>query len=220
MNRKKVLILGAGGHGLVVADILQYRRDVEVIGFLDDKKELAGSSLLSLPILGRLADVSRIPHDTVMVAIGDNRCRQKVVRWLKNQGICFCQAIHPFSNIGSLVQIGPGTCICSGAVVGPGSNVGAQVILNTLCSVDHHNVIGDYVHVAPGAHLGGNVRIGEGTLVGIGACVLPGIRIGAWSVIGAGSVVNRDIGDGVVVWGNPGRVRRNVGKELWNVGDS
>jgi carbonic anhydrase/acetyltransferase-like protein (isoleucine patch superfamily) len=79
------------------------------------------------------------------------------------------------------------------------------VILNTSCSVDHHNVIGDHVHIAPGARLGGHVTIGEGTLVGIGATVLPGCRVGSWSIVGAGAVVTEDLSDGLVAVGSPAR---------------
>jgi acetyltransferase-like isoleucine patch superfamily enzyme len=83
--------------------------------------------------------------------------------------------------------------------------VGSNVILNTGCSIDHHNVIGDHAHIAPGARLGGNVTVGQGTLIGIGAIVLPGRHIGAWSVVAAGAVVTKDIPDGVVALGSPAR---------------
>ena len=80
------------------------------------------------------------------------------------------------------------------------------MILNTGCSIDHHNVIGDHAHIAPGARLGGNVTVGQGALIGIGAVVLPGVRIGAWSIVGAGAVVTRDLPDGVVAVGSPARM--------------
>lgn len=100
--------------------------------------------------------------------------------------------------------------ICAGVVVNTGSVIGADVILNTGCTVDHHNRIGDHAHIAPGVHMGGEVEVGEGALVGIGATVMPRKRIGAWSVVGAGTLVTRDVPDGVVVVGAPARVVREL----------
>ena len=96
--------------------------------------------------------------------------------------------------------------ICAGVVVNPGSAIGANVILNTGCTVDHHNRIEDHAHIAPGVHMGGDVHIGEGALVGIGATVMPQRRVGAWSVVGAGALVHADIPDHVIAVGSPARV--------------
>jgi acetyltransferase EpsM len=68
----------------------------------------------------------------------------------------------------------------------------------------------DFVHISPNAALAGNVKVGEGTQIGIGACVMQNIRIGKWAIIGAGAVIIRDVPDYAVVVGNPGRViKRN-----------
>jgi sugar O-acyltransferase (sialic acid O-acetyltransferase NeuD family) len=96
--------------------------------------------------------------------------------------------------------------INSGVIINTGSRIGQDVILNTACTIDHHNYIGDHTHIAPGVHLGGDVEIGEGTLIGIGATVMPQCRIGAWSVIGAGAVVTKDIPAYSTVVGIPARV--------------
>jgi acetyltransferase-like isoleucine patch superfamily enzyme len=86
--------------------------------------------------------------------------------------------------------------------------IGDNVILNTGCTVDHHNRIGNHARIAPGVHLSGDVTIGEGTLVGIGATMIPQRTVGAWSVIGAGSVVTRDIPAYATAVGMPARVIR------------
>lgn len=94
----------------------------------------------------------------------------------------------------------------SGVSIHSGAQVGAHCIVNTHASVDHDCYLEDFVHIAPQAALCGNVSVGEGTLIGAGAVVIPGIRIGRWSVIGAGSVIRSDVPDGVLVAGNPGRI--------------
>jgi UDP-3-O-[3-hydroxymyristoyl] glucosamine N-acyltransferase len=100
-------------------------------------------------------------------------------------GESFATAIHPNAILGHGARIEAGAMICAGAIVGVGALVGRHAILNTGCSVDHHNDIGAFVHMAPGCRTGGEVVVEEGVLVGLSACLLPRIRIGAWSVIGA-----------------------------------
>ncbi len=211
MNR--VLILGAGGHGHVVADILVQAgaagASVQVLGFLDDDPQIQGAATLSVPILGTLSALGTIPHDSVILAIGDNRRRQQLFAQLSTRGEQFVIARHPTAVIAPDVEIGPGTMICAGVIVNPGSIIGANVILNTGCTVDHHNRIGNHVHIAPGSHLGGAVEIGEGTLIGIGAIVLPQRQIGSWTILGAGALSNRDLGDHVVAVGMPAHIIRS-----------
>lgn len=203
------LIIGAGGHGHVVADILLAARaagdGAQPAGFLDDDRSLAGATFLGLPVLGCLGDLLRIPHDAVVVAIGDNAVRARVFGALpKSESLTVAR--HPSAVLASSCSIGAGSMICAGVVVNPSSRVGVNVILNTGCTIDHHNMIGDHAHIAPGVHLGGNVKVGEGALVGIGATVMPGCTIGAWSVVGAGALVKDDVPDGATAVGIPARV--------------
>jgi sugar O-acyltransferase (sialic acid O-acetyltransferase NeuD family) len=210
----RVLIVGAGAHGQVVADILRAEAEddestgIQVIGYLDDDPALMCSSILNLPILGTIAQVSGIAHDAVIVAIGDNSLRRQVCVELVARGEQLASAIHPSAIIGSEVRIGPGSMVCPGVVINVGTRLGKGVILNTGCTVDHHNQIGDYVQLAPGAHLGGRVKIGEGTLVGIGAVVAPDRSIGSWGVIGAGAAVIEDIPARALAVGVPAHVKR------------
>ncbi len=213
----RILIIGAGGHAQVVADILlrmgEAGADVAPLGYLDDNPELKGQKRLDLPILGTGAEVSVISHDALIIAIGNNETRRRLFETLSGQGARFIVAQHPSAVIAPDVKIGPGSVIAAGAIVNPGSSVGANVILNTGCTVDHHNHIGDHVHIAPGVHLGGDVRIGTGTLVGIAAAVMPQRRVGDWSVVSAGALVHNDLPDRVVAAGMPARVIRNLATE-------
>jgi len=208
----RVLILGAGGHGQVVADILwrmgESGIDVTPIGFVDDAIALSGEFFLDLPVLGTMAQLNEIPHDAVVVAIGNGTIRQQIVVKLSTVGEQFFTACHPTAVIAPDVQIGVGCMVAANVVVNTGSVVGDHVILNTACTVDHHNRIGSYAHIAPGAHLGGDVQIGEGSLIGIGAVVLPQTQVGNWCTIGGGSVVVKHMADGVTAVGNPARVAK------------
>jgi sugar O-acyltransferase (sialic acid O-acetyltransferase NeuD family) len=206
----RVVIIGAGGHGQVTAEILLRMQEqdgsVQPLGYLDDDPKLAGQGFLGLPVLGAMADWSEIEHDAAIVAIGDNAVRRRRFQELESQGEHWAIACHPRAVVGLGVRIGRGSVICAGAVINAGSVIGANVILNTGCTVDHHNRIGDHVHVAPGAHLGGEVTIGEGTLVGIGAIVMPGRSVGDWSIVGAGALVHRHLPSHITAIGVPARV--------------
>ncbi len=206
----RVLILGAGGHGQVVADILLRAHEAgancQPIGFLDDNSALTGTVIVGLPVLGTSVQLEEFEHDAVIVAIGDNRTRARIFERVQRQGEQIVNAIHPTAVIAPDVHLGTGVMICAGVVVNTGTIVGNNVILNTGCTVDHHNHIGSHVHVAPGTHLGGNVHVGEGVLVGIGTTIVPGRSIGNWAIVGAGSVVTKDIPPYTTAVGVPARV--------------
>lgn len=207
---RKVIIIGAGGHGQVVADILQCpennRAAYQPIGFLDDDPKLAGKAILNLPVLGSISSLEAHDFDEVIVAIGNNETRMKIFDSLCAKSVKFANAVHPHGSISPSAELGKGAMVCAGVVVNPASAVGDNVILNTGCTIDHHNRIGVHAHIAPGVHLGGEVEIGEGALIGIGATVLPGCVIGAWAIVGAGAVVTKDIPDYATAVGVPARI--------------
>jgi sugar O-acyltransferase (sialic acid O-acetyltransferase NeuD family) len=201
----KVLVVGAGGHGHVVADILRAAASagepVEFEGYLDDR--WPGRDL---PVLGATSDLPLFPHDAAIVAIGDNETRASLSQRLQRAGERLAVARHPSAILAQDVSAAPGTMICAGAIVCVGVRIGRGVIVNTGCSVDHHCWIGDYAHVGPGARIGGDVTIGDRAFVGIGAVVLPGVTVGSGAVVGAGAVVTRDVPPGVTVAGVPAHV--------------
>ena len=205
-----ILIVGAGGHGQVVADIFRALRAAghaaAEVAFLDDDPACQGCRFLDSPVLGTVDRLSRIRHDAVIVAVGDNATRARIFRSFTGAGEQMAIGAHPRSTIARDAALGPGSVVCAGVVVNTGTTVGRNVIINTGATVDHHSVIGDHVHVAPGVHMGGAVHVGEGALVGIGAIVLPGVRIGAWSTVGAGAVVTADVPAHATVVGVPARV--------------
>jgi len=204
-----VVIVGAGGHGQVVADILLAAgRDgdgVRAVGYVDDRP---GSHLSLRPdqrLLGTVAQLSELPHDAVVVAIGDNEKRARIMCALARAGERFVTARHPSAIVSEDVQPGDGNVLAARTVVMTGSHLGRGIILNTASTIDHHTIVGDYVHIAPGVHLGGEVSVGAGALIGIGAVVLPRISIGAGAIVGGGAVVTRNVSPGATVVGVPAR---------------
>jgi sugar O-acyltransferase (sialic acid O-acetyltransferase NeuD family) len=197
----KIVIVGAGDEGAIVADILR-----DAAGFVDDRPETRGTSVLGLPVLGPIAALRDIEHDAIVVAIGDNRARRDVTEGLLSRGEHLIPAVHPFSSIASSATIGDGSIISAGAIVLPRAFIGRGVIVNTKASVDHDSVVGDFAHLGPGATLGGDVRIGAETFIALGASVVSGRSVGARSVIGAGAVVVHDIPDDVTAFGVPARI--------------
>ena len=201
-------LYGASGHGKVIKDIME-AQGRKVDGFIDDNpnvKELAG-----LPVLH-----STEKADEVIVSIGVNGIRKKVVEKLDRE--IADAAIHPSAVMACTASIDKGTVVMAGAVVNADAKIGKHCIVNTGATVDHECVLEDYVHIAPGVHLCGQVHVGEGTLVGVGSSVIPCVHIGKWSVIGAGSVVVNDIPDGCRCYGNPAKIikfmSQNIDKKL------
>jgi UDP-N-acetylbacillosamine N-acetyltransferase len=214
LAHQKLVIWGASGHALVVADIIRLRGDYEIVGFLDDvNPERHDTDFGSARILGGQEQLDILQQMGVKYLIfGFGNCdkRLELSELVRAKGFHLASAIHPQAAIAKDVQIGSGTVIAAGAVVNPGSKVGENVIISTCASVDHECVVEDGAHICPGVHLGGAVTIGRGAWIGIGATVKDKVRIGRHSLIGAGAVVLDDIPDGVVAYGVPAKVTRRI----------
>ncbi|MCG0278945.1 MAG: acetyltransferase [Thermanaeromonas sp.] len=208
---EKLVIVGAGGHGKVVADVALIA-GYEIVGFIDDHAKEA--PLPGQKILGNLDVISALfsdnPHYKLILAIGDNATRKHIAYSLAKNDITYAIVSHPSSAISPFAVVKPGTVIMPGVVINAGAYIGKHVILNTACSVDHDCYIGDFVHISPGAHLAGNVTVGEGTHIGVGVSVIPGCKIGEWAIIGAGAVVVEDIPSRVVAVGVPAKPIRKL----------
>lgn len=188
--KKTVVIIGASGHGKVVADIVNKRGD-QVLGFLDDNPELS-KAFIGLPVLGRVEDYEKYKNALFVVAIGDANIREKIVEALKD--VNWYTAIHPAAVVSTLdTKIGEGTVIMANAVINPGAEVGNHCIINTGAIVEHDNKLADFVHISVGAKLAGSVTVGKGTWVGIGASISNNVTICTECMIGAGAVVVKDI---------------------------
>lgn len=205
---KTLAILGAGGHGKVVADAAICAGWSE-IAFFDDSY---ASTCRVGPwnVVGTNAEFRLRAGDFegVTVAIGDSRTR---LAWIDESLIKssnLVSIVHPFSYVSRHAQIGAGSMILAGAVVNPFARLGRGCIVNSGATVDHDCELADAVHVSPGAHLAGSVRVGTCSWIGIGASVRQGIAIGAHVIVGAGAAVVHDVMDGQTVVGVPARNRR------------
>lgn len=207
----RIVIIGAGGQGRVVADALLQARDgtsdLQVVGFLDDNPDLPEEGPLGIRVLGSAEALASITHDAVVVAIGDNATRRRLTLSAAAHTRILSLVRHPASIVARDVTLGAGTMVSANATVVTGARIGRGCIVNTGCVVDHDSTIGDWVHIAPRAVLGGQVSIGDGVLVGIGSTVMPGRHVGAGAIVGAGAVVTADVPAGAVVVGVPARIR-------------
>lgn len=211
---KEMIIYGAGGHGKVIADIIE-KSGGTIYGFIDDSKRGKESIFYHYPILGGLSELVELHHQqsnrfSVIIALGNNSARQDVALQLKSAGICFGTAIHPSAQLARGVTIGEGTVIMANSVINSDAVIGRFCIINTAATVDHDACIGDYVHLSPGVHLGGTVTIEASSWLGVGAAVINNIHIGQDVTVGAGSVVIRPIASHCVVVGNPARLLRKI----------
>lgn len=195
-----VYVFGAGGHGKVVLDVLLSENKYVIKGILDDAPQ--SDSLFEIPIKKNF-NRKKLQARNCIVAIGDNAIRKRIVTTLDTN---FIMTIHPNAIVSKFAKIGPGTQIMAAAVVNPAAVIGNHCIINTGAIVEHDCKLEDYVHVAPNACLGGNVTVGEKTLVGIGATIIPNVKIGKNVSIGAGTVVLQDVPDNAVVVGVPARI--------------
>ncbi len=203
------VILGAGGHGRVVLDILVRAREHKVVAFLDSNPALHDRRVDGVPVLGDLSILRNLQADGVkgaVVAIGDNGVRRAFAEEIAAIGVELINAIHPSANLAHNVTLGKNVVIAAGALVCAHCQIGDSAVLNTGCIVDHESMIGTAVHICPGARLAGRVTVEAGAFVGIGATIIQSLRIGREAIVGAGAVVISDVEPMSTVVGVPARV--------------
>ena len=194
---KRLIIIGASGHGKVVADIARLNGYTDIV-FLDDRenvKECAG-----WPVVGRSDEA---PEGAVFIAIGNSDVRKRLMELYKDRKQPVL--IHPAAVVAEDAEIGVGSVVMAGAVINPCVKIGRGAIVNTSSSVDHDCILGDFVHVAVGAHLCGMVCVRDETWIGAGATVSNNVTICSGCMIGAGAVVIKDIEETGTYVGVPAR---------------
>ena len=202
---KKLIILGASGHGKVIADIA-VKNGYEKIVFLDDNEKV--TECAGFPVVGKTTEAMCMDGDK-FVAIGNANIREKIQINLAN----VVSLIHPDAVISRRVKIGKGTVVMAGAVINSDTIIGDGCIINTGSSVDHDCKVGNFSHISVGAHLAGTIEIGDRTWVGIGAVISNNIQICSDCMIGAGAVVVKDCNESGTYVGNPARMIKTFKRE-------
>ena len=200
----KLVIIGAGGHGKVVADNA-LKNGYTDICFVDDSSM---GECMEFPIVGTSADIPNLDDGKTdfIIGIGNNAVRKKIA---KANAVNWITLIHPSAQIGVNVSVGKGTVVMAGAIINACATVGEHCIINTHSIIEHDNTIEDYVHISPNAALGGTVRVGENTHIGLGAAVINNIDICENCIIGAGATVVKNITESGTYVGVPVR-KKNV----------
>ena len=187
---KNIIIIGAGGHAKVIADIIT-KSDDNLIGFLDDNLDIQNKTIyLDKKVIGTIKDIDKYKECYFIIGIGNNNIRENIAN---TYNLKWHTVIHPSAIIANEVSIGEGSVVMAGVIVNPGTKIGKHCIINTKSSLDHDSIIENYVHISPGATLAGTVHIKEKTWICAGVTIINNIKVAKNNIIGAGSVVIKDI---------------------------
>ena len=210
MKTYEIALVGCGGHSKVVQEIIELN-GWKIRGYFDDR--FMSDQMQDGIFTGPLSSVKRLlaekPEIRLIIAIGHNQTRSRIVQDLEIPQSSYITAVHPSAILSRSCRIGSGSVIMAGAVIQADAVIGAHCIINTGSIIEHDTVIGDFAHISPLSVLTGSVTAGNGVHIGAGASVIPEVEIGEWAVIGAGSAVTRDIAPYTMAAGVPAEVRKS-----------
>lgn len=211
--------VGAGGHAKVLIDIARRDLQCQVVALTDPRKELWGTRLLGVEIIGGddqlpLLKEQGVTHAFVGVgSIGNNQLRVRLFDLIKELGFIPLNLIHPDASIASSVTLGAGVTVMAGVVISPGVCIGDNVVIYSGAVIEHDCIIENHGHISPQATLGGGVTVRRGAYIGIGATVIQGVEIGENALVGAGAVVLDNVPSSVTVAGCPARIIKQGGTD-------
>ena len=208
MSFGRLAVVGAGGHGKVVADAALCAGWQDIVFFDDSSQARASLTSAERWSVGGAVDdlLARAGFfNGVIVAVGNNHARMELQRELEAGDAIIATVVHPSASVSRFATLGPGSVAIAGAAVNVDASIGRGTILNTGATVDHDCVVGEFVHLSPGVHLAGGVKIDDLAWIGIGAVVRENIRVGRGAFVAAGAVVIKDVAPGVTVAGVPAR---------------
>ena len=211
---KKTVLIGAGGHARAVIDFLKNSLEIEIVGLVEKDDFSPGQNVAGFPVIGTdvlLADFFRQGISYALITVGgtgDNALRESLYVKTRKIGFTLINAAHPSAIISSEVKLGSGNTFMAGTIVGPGTTVGNNVLVNTGAVIEHDCRLEDHVHIGPGAKIAGGVEIKSGSHIGIGAVVLQNRKIGRNALAAAGAVVIDDVPDRAVVAGVPAKIKK------------
>ena len=209
-NMKDLVIVGTGGVGketaLIVEDINEISQEWNLLGFIDDNKELVGKEINGYKVLGDREFLNNFDKEVyVVIAIADHCIKEELVKYLTNKNIQYATLIHPSVKINRTISIGKGCIIYQNVIMTVNINIGNHVIISPKCGIGHDSLIEDYVTVLWNVNISGSERIRQGVTLGSGCTIIQGLEIGRESFVGAGAVVIRDIDESKTAVGVPTR---------------
>jgi len=211
--KRKLLLIGAGGHCKVIVDLLLKSKEHDVVGIID-LKERIGGNVFGVPVVGTDLDLLKffkegIKHCFISIgSVGDSNLRAKLYGIARKVGFIFPNLIHPSALVSLQAALGVGNYIAPRVVINAGTQIGDNCIFNTGAIIEHDCKIGDFVHLSPGVILSGGVAVGDYSHVGTGSVVIHNLEIGANVIVGAGSVVTKNIRKNMIAYGNPCKERK------------
>ncbi|UOO90591.1 acetyltransferase [Vitreoscilla massiliensis] len=205
----RLVIIGAGGHGKVIADTASCTHRWSEIVFLDDRYTQGLTQTSVWSVIGNSNAYRPLlqSDDAVLIGIGNNTIREKILHEMMSLQLHVPHLIHPSAYVSNTVQIGAGTVIFAQAAINVDAQIGKGCIINTSASVDHDCVLDDFCHISPGAHLAGGTKIGARSWVGVGAVTKQLVEIGDDCMVGAGAAVVQNVYNESIVMGVPARMK-------------
>jgi sugar O-acyltransferase (sialic acid O-acetyltransferase NeuD family) len=220
---KKVVIIGSGGFGREVLDIIdacnRLENPYEPLGFIVDAQYgTPGTIINDKPILGGFDWLEKHAKDVyVTCGVGPPHLRFQLIQRATALNSRFINLIHPSAILTRWVTIGEGVVIAAGCILTNQIRIGNHVHLNLDCTIGHDAVLQDFVTLAPGVHVSGNDTLETGCYIGTGANIIEKLHVGNWSIVGAGSTIVKDVLANTTVVGIPGKVikERQAGWHLF-----
>ena len=207
---EKIVLIGNGGHSKVIQDLILVGNHFQLFAILDDQfKEITSNGIIYAPV-SYITSLAKSYEFKLVIAIGNNTTRKKLVSELEIPHKQYATLIHPTAIISSSVKLGQGTVVMPNVVINADTVIGNHVIINSSSVIEHDNSINDFAHIGPNATLTGSVTVGEGTQIGAAASVIPNAKIGSWCTIGAGSTVINHIPSYSKAVGGPAKVIEKV----------
>lgn len=221
---ENLLIIGAGGIGIQIADAVEEinrsERQWNLRGFLDDDENKQGIDVAGYPILGRIEDAKKFRDCMLVLALGNSKnyyIRKRVFKKLGIDSKRYATIIHPSATVSRHATLGHGSVVLAGARVMSNTLIGNHAFILANAYVGHDDVIQDFVTITNSASISGMSIIEEGCYIGANSSVLERIVVGKWSLIGLGSVVLKDVPAFSVVVGNPGKVIKTQDQSTFNL---